>query len=75
MNVYISLYLSLSLYIYKTTEKKRIGVLGLKSVVLEIAYSCRRINLFSNVKYGNFGVWKFPTDIFSAFFARFFDRF
>jgi hypothetical protein len=25
----------------------------------------RRINLFSNVKYGNFGVWKFPMEIFS----------
>jgi hypothetical protein len=55
----------------KPLNNKWIGVLGLKSVVLEISDSCQRINLFSNVKYGNFGVWKFPTDIFSAFFASF----
>jgi hypothetical protein len=41
----------------KPLNTKRIGVLGLKLVVLDIADSCRRINLFSNVKYGNFGVW------------------
>jgi hypothetical protein len=38
----------------KPLNNKRIGVLELKSVVLEIADLCRRINLFSNVKYGNF---------------------
>jgi hypothetical protein len=35
----------------KALNNKRIGVLGLKPVVLEIADS--------NVKYGNFGVWSF----------------
>jgi hypothetical protein len=61
----------------KRLNNKRIGggVLDLKSVVFEIADSCRRINLFSNVKYGNFGVSKYPTEIFSAVFARFFDVF
>jgi hypothetical protein len=38
----------------KPLNNKQIGVLGLKSVVLEITDSCRRINLFSNVKYENF---------------------
>jgi hypothetical protein len=38
----------------KPLNNKRFGVLELKSVVLEIAGSCRRINLFSNVKYENF---------------------
>jgi hypothetical protein len=55
----------------KPLNNKRIGVSRLKSVVLEIADLCRRINLFSNVKYGNFGVWKFKTDFFSLFLVFF----
>jgi hypothetical protein len=60
----------------KPLNNKRIGgVLGLKSVVLEIADSCRRINLFSNVTYGNFVVWKFPKEIFQCFLRVFFKSF
>jgi hypothetical protein len=58
----------------KPLNNKRIGVSELKSVVLEIAL----INLFSNVKYGNFGVWKFQTEIFQRFldgFLRVFESF
>jgi hypothetical protein len=42
----------------KPLNNKRMGVLGLELVVLEIADSCRRINLFSKVKYGNFEGFK-----------------
>jgi hypothetical protein len=51
----------------KPLNNKIIGVLGLKSVVLEIADSCRRINLLSNVKYG-----KFQRPFFQRFLRVFF---
>jgi hypothetical protein len=55
----------------KPLNNKQIGVLGLKSVVLEIADSCRRINYFQMLsmeilEYGNCQ---------RKFFQRFFDGF
>jgi hypothetical protein len=41
----------------KPLNNKRIGVLGLKSVVLEIADSCRRINLFSSLFSNVWELW------------------